>query len=129
LRAMRLASGLTQAELARRLFTDQTTVSAWELDKVAPSGAALAALCLLFQVGRRALEDGEDFDPTPATLPLVISLSPEYPSPLGLPDLSGAPAALLDLRIGKAELISENQIKTALTRFLKEGRPLWLVAG
>ena len=49
IRAARLALGLTQAELAQRLRTDQTTISAWELGKfeklAGPSLVALAA-CL-----------------------------------------------------------------------------------
>ena len=41
---------LTQAELAQRLFIDQTTVSKWELGKAIPDQKMLPKLATLFNV-------------------------------------------------------------------------------
>lgn len=48
LKRMRVAAGMTQAQLAQRLGVDQRTVSAWENGVARPSFETLALICDLF---------------------------------------------------------------------------------
>ncbi len=48
LKRMRVAAGMTQAQLAQRLGVDQRTVSAWEKGVARPSFETLALICDLF---------------------------------------------------------------------------------
>ena len=45
LKRMRVAAGMTQAQLAQRLGVDQRTVSAWEKGVARPSFETLALIC------------------------------------------------------------------------------------
>lgn len=51
---------LTQAELAQKLFIDQTTVSKWELGKAIPDQKMLPKLATLFRVSVDYLLGRED---------------------------------------------------------------------
>ncbi|WP_285605912.1 helix-turn-helix domain-containing protein [Geothrix edaphica] len=60
IRAARRALGLTQRELGEKLRTDQTTVSAWELNKPAKlAGPSLVALAKLLQTSPEAILTGK----------------------------------------------------------------------
>ncbi len=60
IRAARRALGLTQRELGEKLRTDQTTVSAWELNKAAKlAGPSLVALAKLLQTTPEAILTGK----------------------------------------------------------------------
>ncbi len=48
LKRMRVAAGMTQAQLAQKLGVDQRTVSAWEKGVARPSFETLALICDLF---------------------------------------------------------------------------------
>ena len=48
LKALRVAKGLTQAELAERLGVSQRTVSAWETKVCRPDYETLARICSIF---------------------------------------------------------------------------------
>ena len=48
LKRMRVAAGMTQAQLAQRLGVDQRTVSAWEKGVARSSFETLALICDLF---------------------------------------------------------------------------------
>lgn len=48
LKRMRVAAGMTQAQLAQRLGVDQRTVSAWEKGVARPSFETLALICDIF---------------------------------------------------------------------------------
>lgn len=57
-----MALGLTQKELGERLHTDQTTVSAWEMDKPQKlAGPSLVALAELLFTTPGALTTGQGF--------------------------------------------------------------------
>lgn len=62
-KALRKKFNLTQAELAQRLFIDQTTVSKWELGKAIPDQKMLAKLADFFNVSVDYLL-GRDETPT-----------------------------------------------------------------
>ncbi|MBP5270848.1 MAG: helix-turn-helix domain-containing protein [Clostridia bacterium] len=47
---LRLLSGMSQAELAERLFVDRTLVSRWENGSRRPDAASVAAMAELFRV-------------------------------------------------------------------------------
>jgi DNA-binding transcriptional regulator YiaG len=129
IKALRIARQMTQADLAMRLFTDQTTISSWERGKAEPSGAALAALCLLFAVGRETVERGEALEEALDAPPPFMGAAEGPYGGVDLPGLHGRPGAVVPLRDGVAKLMGGDQLKAALTRALEQNRPIWLVLG
>lgn len=127
LRSLRLHHGFTQAQVAKRLFTDQTTISAWERGKAEPSGAALAALCALFEVSRVTLETGRGLDRAyPASS--MGTKAPEGLRPTFDPsDLDGKPGALVDIATGQVRPATLAELKKALEAATKAKRPVWVV--
>ena len=83
---------LTQAELAQRLFIDQTTVSKWELGKAIPDQKMLPKLATLFNVSVDYLlgrENHTTIDTTPRAAKIndlaikdEVELNDFYPVPL-----------------------------------------------
>lgn len=83
---------LTQAELAQRLFIDQTTVSKWELGKAIPDQKMLPKLATLFNVSVDYLlgrENHTTIDTTPRAAKIKdlaikdeVELNDFYPVPL-----------------------------------------------
>ena len=63
LRRTRLDAGLTQAEVAKALGTDQSAVSGWETGKTRPSGPSLINLADLFGCSVDALLGREAANP------------------------------------------------------------------
>lgn len=129
LRILRLQHGLTQAQVADRLFTDQTTVSSWERGKAAPSGAALAAVCMLFGVDRRSIELGERLDEAfpQSGVPLVAAES----VPLGFDQdsLGKHAGGLVDLMDGQVSPVGPAALRKALEQAIQGKRPVWVVTG
>lgn len=127
LRALRLQHGLTQAQVAGRLFSDQTTVSAWERGKADPSGAALAALCSLFEVSRAALETGRGLDkayPTASTNSMAAEGFRLAFDPL---ELNGKTGGLVDMATGQVRPATLAELKKALDAAAKAEQPVWVV--
>jgi transcriptional regulator with XRE-family HTH domain len=60
IRALRVARGITQAELANALNVYQAAVSQWERDVTGPDGEALAALSSYFGVPEGELLERTD---------------------------------------------------------------------
>lgn len=50
IRELRKEYGLSQNELAKKMFTSQDTISLWELDKSLPDVKSIIKLSLLFNV-------------------------------------------------------------------------------
>lgn len=127
LRSLRLHHGYTQAQVAKRLFTDQTTVSAWERGKAEPSGAALAALCTLFEVSRSALETGRGLDKA-YPMPLMGTKAAERFRPVFDPlELDGKAGALVDIATGQVRPATLAELKKALDAAAKAMQPVWVV--
>lgn len=129
LRILRLQHGLTQAQVADRLFTDQTTVSSWECGKAAPSGAALAAVCMLFGVDRWSIELGERLDEAfpQGGAPLVAAER----APLGFDQdsLGKHAGGLVDLADGQVSPVGPAALRKALEQAILSKRPVWVVTG
>lgn len=75
IRAIRLAWGWTQGELADRLGTKQQLLSHWERGIAEPSAAAMASLCATLNVRPEAMTTGEGFSvpDMPEDLPIPPS--------------------------------------------------------
>lgn len=92
---------LTQAELAQRLFIDQTTVSKWELGKAIPDQKMLPKLATLFNVSVDYLlgrENHTTIDTTPRAAKIKdlaikdeVELNDFYPVPLLGSVVAGVP--------------------------------------
>lgn len=123
---------MTQKELGERLRTDQTTVSAWELDKpVKLAGPSLVALADLLQTTPEAILTGKGWA-LPVTGPgesrslvaeaygndlIQLPVPAEKGALIWIPRNAPAEIQELDLRHAQARL------RKALT----EGRAVWIV--
>lgn len=105
LEAARTAAGLTQDELARRLGVRDTTVRAWEADKVEPRANRLQMLAGMLNVSLRWLLTGEG-DGVDA---------PDVAEPLTL----NAQLALADMARLRAQMITLSQEMLRLERGLR----------
>ncbi|MBS1941285.1 MAG: helix-turn-helix transcriptional regulator [Bacteroidetes bacterium] len=127
LRALRLQHGLTQAQVAGRLFSDQTTVSAWERGKAEPSGAALAALCSLFEVSRTALETGRGLDKAYPSAQTNSKAAEGFRPAFDPLELDGKVGALVDIATGRVRPATLAELKKALDVAAKAKLPVWVV--
>jgi len=119
LRSLRMAWGWTQGQLAAALNTDQTAISAWELDKTRPSGAALLSIAHLFGLGLEALDGAGTFPPPARTDSALPGLN--------LPPVSGA-GALVDLGNGHTTQLPDSQEGILkLVEAGRQGRRFWIV--
>lgn len=59
IRILRKKSGLTQAELARRLYVSNNTVSSWERDRTRPDIIIIVQIAEIFHVSLNYLLVGE----------------------------------------------------------------------
>lgn len=128
LRAIRLAWGWTQEDLSRTLNIDQTTISAWERDKIKPRGPALAAVAQLLKLPPEALisNDSIDFEFPPS--PNLESTGTESPAWVQLSHQSKAPIEMIDLESSVNEPLFETQ--EAILRLIaasRQGRKVWIV--
>ncbi len=123
-RAVRQAWGWTQDQFGKALNTDQTAVSAWERDKVKPSGAAMAALAQLLGVPVDDLESMDripEFPPTPAALPAAGAV-------VYLPDPAPSGLTVLDLKNQETRHLEDTQAAILnLIEWGRKGRRVWLV--
>jgi transcriptional regulator with XRE-family HTH domain len=119
-----MAWGWTQGQLGQALNTDQTAVSAWERDRVRPSGAALAAICKLMGISVDSMDADEPFQ-TPAPVPTESHLEGRT---ISLPPLMGASAILFDGREGQPRRLLDTQ--EAILKLIeagRQGRGAWIV--
>lgn len=118
-----MAWGWTQGQLGMALNTDQTAVSAWELDKARPSGAALAALSNLFGLPVEALEG----DGVLTSVPEPPAKGLAGPRSVTLPAFGGTGAAV-DLKTQQAFPLQDAQ--EGILRLIeagRQGRRFWIV--
>lgn len=121
---MRQAWGWTQEQFGKALNTDQTAISAWERDKVRPSGTALVALAQLLGVG---VEELERMDRVPKVASTNISLLPQdrlvfLPNP--------APGHLLAVDVSAGESQDLADVQSAILRLIewsRIGKKVWVV--
>lgn len=119
-----MAWGWTQVQLGQALNTDQTAVSAWERDKVRPSGAALAAICKL--MGIRV--DSMDTDTPFQTPPEMPDQDQAEGRTIHLPPLMGATALLFDGQEGHPRrLLDTQEAILKLIEAARQGRGAWIV--
>lgn len=119
-----MAWGWTQDQLGAALNTDQTAVSAWERDKVRPSGAALLAISRLMGLSVEVTGLEGAFTHPPAVLHEDTSEGPA----LQLPPLKGASAMLLDLRNEQTQTLADTE--EAILKLIeagRRGRGFWIV--
>ena len=129
LRVLRLQHGLTQAQVAERLFTDQTTVSSWERGKAAPSGAALAAVCMLFGVDRKAIESGDWRDAGFPQGGAALVAAEGGPTKFNQEALGRHAGGLVDLADGQVSPVGPAALRKALEQAILSKRPVWVVTG
>ncbi len=64
LRALRVANGLTQVELAKLLGTSQTTISSWEKGESVPNGKNIKKIADFYSVEADVIFDAIFYDKT-----------------------------------------------------------------
>lgn len=124
IKAVRIAWHWTQAELGLALNTDQTAISAWERERVTPSGPTLAALAHLLQNTSEALESGNGFripeaPPTPGqpTRARVVTLRD-----------AACVAQVVDIKKDLIQPLQDPQeVMIRLIQATREGRSIWVV--
>ena len=119
-----MAWGWTQEQLGTALNTDQTAVSAWERDKVRPSGAALQAISRLMGLRVETTGLAGAFQNPPVASDESSSDGPT----LKLPALRGASAILMDLRDNQSQTLADTQ--EAILKLIeagRRGRGVWIV--
>lgn len=122
-----MAWGWTQGQLGQALNTDQTAVSAWERDKVRPSGAALVAICKLMGLSVDAMDADAPF-PAIVPEPTGHSEGSEEGRTINLPPLKGASAILFDGCEGSPRRLLDTQ--EAILKLIeagRQGRGAWIV--
>lgn len=133
IRAARGVLGLTQKELGERLRTDQTTVSAWELDKPAKlAGPSLVALAKFLQTTPEAILTGEGWE-LPSLEPVSgqrdRAAEPYADDLIHLPPPpTGGQAVWVPRRAPEDHhTLDTNQTLARLKRALAEGQSVWVV--
>ena len=132
-RVARTALGLTQTELADLMYSDQTTVSAWEVAKAVPSGAALGALSLILKNSVETLKTGKGFHlPEPFKGSASLKASDIYAAnhvilPAPPKDAETLWIDLSDERNPKP--LSFAKAQEALRKARQKGRSVWVVVG
>lgn len=126
IRAGRMALDLNQSELARLLNTDQTSVSAWEVGKTAPSGPTLAGLSRVFKTSVDALETGVGFEllqpsEIAARIDPGLDLSRLPPVP------AGSGGVILHRQGLAIESLGPRKLLALVQRTIKAGHPVWLI--
>lgn len=124
IKAVRIAWRWTQAELGMALNTDQTAISAWERERVKPSGPTLAALVHLFQNSPEALETGRGFQIPEA--PPSLRCAPHTRTIT----LREAPcvAQIVDIKEDHTQVLQDPQeAMIRLIQATREGRSVWVV--
>lgn len=134
IRAARRALGLTQRELGEKLRTDQTTVSAWELNKPAKlAGPSLVALARLLQTSPEAILTGKGWALPPAEPGSEVSnrAAEAYADDLVHLPLSRASEgqAIWIPREAPADFQAMNAalMVAKLKKALAEGRSVWVI--
>jgi transcriptional regulator with XRE-family HTH domain len=123
-RAVRQAWGWTQEQFGKALNTDQTAVSAWERDKVKPSGAAMAALAQLLGV---PVEDLESMEKIPES-PVISGCLPVAGAMVYLPEPAPSGLTVLDLKHQETRPLEDTQAAIlTLIEWGRKGRRVWLV--
>ena len=64
IKELRIASGLTQKELAVKLSIGQATISEWEQGKYEPTASALRQLAIFFDISADYLLEIKEYDGT-----------------------------------------------------------------
>lgn len=77
IREIRIKNGLSQDDLAARLFVSRELVSKWETGKRRPSNEMLSAMAVIFNVSTEFIEptDGKILDELSLCIPSGISLN------------------------------------------------------
>ena len=133
IRAARRALRLTQRELGDRLRTDQTTVSAWELDKPAKlAGPSLVALAELLQTSPEAILTGKGWRLPSAEADAGFSGRASEPYAEDLihlpPHPSGGQAIWMSREDPRGyQALEEVRLLAKLKKALTEGRSIWVI--
>lgn len=133
IRAVRIAWGWTQGNLAKALGSGQSLISEWEKDISRPSGASLTALAKLFHNTTSALSTGRGFkisDP-PDAEPRGGQMSKRAIQELKqlLPALKEGEILQVDTMTKDSEVVALKDALASLRAARSEGRPVWLVIG
>ena len=128
LKAVRLAWGWAQEEVAEILRVDQASISFWERDKIRPSGSAVVALAALFRTTVDALETGENFVvPEPPKRGDGHRNARALPRGVCLPVGQSEKVAIVDLSSGVLSTPPLSQAIISLGQYFHEGRKIWIV--
>lgn len=127
IRSLRLHHGFTQAQVAKSLFTDQTTISAWERGKAEPSGAALAALCALFEVSRDYLESGKGLGKVTANSSSAANVAGGIQLYLDPLKIKGHAGGLVDMLSGQVQFATIQEMRDAMEDAVSTKKLVWVV--
>ena len=133
IRAVRIAWGWTQGNLAKALGSAQSLISEWEKDVSKPSGASLTALAKLFHNTTSALSTGRGFkiSEPPDAEPRGGQMSKRAIQELRqfLPSLKEGEILQVDTMTKDSEMVALKDALASLRVARNEGRPVWLVIG
>ncbi len=128
LRTVRQAWGWTQEQMGQALNTDQTTISAWEREKIQPRGPALAAAAQLLGLPMEVLAAGSSIEINIPPAPKPVLPSTEAPILIQLPVHSPAITDMIDLATDTSEPLFDTQ--EAILRLIsasRHGRKVWIL--
>jgi transcriptional regulator with XRE-family HTH domain len=129
IKAVRMAWGWSQEEMAETLRVDQASISFWERDKIRPSGSALVALAALFRTSLESLEKGKGFvlpDP-PSRAPISKKIARPALRSVSLPGGLEDPIAIVDLLDGTSRGRQISEAMMVLVQAVKDDRKIWIV--
>ena len=128
IKAVRLAWGWPQEEMAEILRVDQASISFWERDKIKPSGSAIVALAALFRTSVDALEKGEGFVvPAAPNRGEGTRRSRTLPRGVCLPIGDTDSVTLVDLASGALTSPQLSEAMINLGQYAKDNRRIWIV--
>ena len=85
IKRLRMEQGLTQKELAEKLFVTPQAVSRWENGEVEPSVATISSLAKIFGVSASTLLGEEEIAPAQVTTVKEAPVQPVAPAPAAPP--------------------------------------------
>ena len=126
IRAIRVAWGWSQRDLAKRLNTDQQQVSLYERGKTKPARATTALLAEFFGIPVEALESGDGFSIPDLPMPQTSKEMRHGPR-VQLPNIGKADVVALKVGGTTFEPITPGEGKKLLDRLTKNGQRIWIV--
>jgi transcriptional regulator with XRE-family HTH domain len=128
IKAVRMAWGWAQEEVAEILRVDQASISFWERDKIKPSGSAMVALAALFRTTLDGLERGENFVvPTYPSSSEGGKKTRPVPRCVCLPATDRDKVTIVDLVNGGLSSPQLSDAMMALGQSSKDNRKIWIV--